>query len=49
MHEMRFSDVAFIEGGLSGVGMGCQLQRQLRLKHYMIYERAKDLFGRFWI
>ncbi|KAJ5593484.1 hypothetical protein N7537_010388 [Penicillium hordei] len=40
-----YSDVAIIGAGLSGIDMACQLQRQLRVSDYVIYDRAQELGG----
>lgn len=41
----RSSDVVIIGAGFSGVDMACQLQRQLGLTNYVIYDRASTLGG----
>lgn len=43
--EKLYSDVIIIGGGLSGIGMASQLQRQLRVSDYVIYDRARELGG----
>jgi cation diffusion facilitator CzcD-associated flavoprotein CzcO len=40
-----YSDVVIIGAGLSGIDIACQLQRQLRVSDYMIYDRARELGG----
>ncbi|KAJ5751408.1 uncharacterized protein N7511_008373 [Penicillium nucicola] len=40
-----YSDVVIIGAGLSGINMACQLQRQLRISDYVIYDRARELGG----
>lgn len=40
-----YNDVVIIGAGFSGVNMACQLQRQLGVTDYVIYERAQELGG----
>ncbi|KAH8178654.1 flavin-binding monooxygenase-like domain-containing protein [Sarocladium implicatum] len=40
-----YSDVVIIGAGISGINMACQLQRQLGVHDYVIYERAQELGG----
>ncbi|KAJ5766713.1 uncharacterized protein N7511_004329 [Penicillium nucicola] len=40
-----YSDVVIIGAGLSGIDMACQLQRQLHVNDYVIYDRARELGG----
>lgn len=40
-----YSDVVIIGAGLSGIDMACQLQRQLHVSDYVIYDRARELGG----
>ena len=40
-----YSDVVIIGAGLSGINMACQLQRQLGVSDYVIYDRAQELGG----
>ncbi|KAJ5865198.1 uncharacterized protein N7529_007114 [Penicillium soppii] len=40
-----YSDVVIIGAGLSGIDMACQLQRQLCVSDYVIYDRARELGG----
>lgn len=40
-----YSDVVIIGAGISGINMACQLQRQLGVHDYVIYERAQQLGG----
>lgn len=40
-----YSDVVIIGAGLSGIDMACQLQRQLHVRDYVIYDRAQELGG----
>lgn len=45
-NQTRFySDVVIIGAGLSGIDMACQLQRQLHVRDYVIYDRAQELGG----
>lgn len=39
------SDVVIIGAGLSGVNMACQLQRQLNVSNFVIYDRATEIGG----
>lgn len=40
-----YNDVVIIGAGLSGVNMACQLQRQLGITDFVIYDRAQELGG----
>ncbi|KAK4944410.1 hypothetical protein LTR66_014502, partial [Elasticomyces elasticus] len=40
-----YTDVVIIGAGLSGINMACQLQRQLCVSDYVIYDRARELGG----
>lgn len=40
-----YSDVVIIGAGLSGINMACQLQRQLQVTSFVIYDRAAELGG----
>ncbi|KAJ6118897.1 hypothetical protein N7471_013517 [Penicillium samsonianum] len=40
-----YSDVVIVGAGLSGIDMACQLQRQLCVSDYVIYDRARELGG----
>jgi cation diffusion facilitator CzcD-associated flavoprotein CzcO len=39
------SDVVIIGAGLSGINMACQLQRQLNVSDFIIYDRGSELGG----
>lgn len=39
------SNVVIIGAGLSGIDMACQLQRQLNVSDFMIYDRASEMGG----
>lgn len=39
------SDVVIIGAGISGIDMACQLQRQLNVSDFVIYDRASELGG----
>lgn len=39
------SDVVIIGAGLSGINMACQLQRQLNVSDFVIYDRASEMGG----
>ncbi|KAJ5898761.1 hypothetical protein N7495_003505 [Penicillium taxi] len=39
------SDVVIIGAGLSGINMACQLQRQLKVNDFVLYDRASELGG----
>ncbi|KAJ5642299.1 FAD/NAD(P)-binding domain-containing protein [Penicillium lividum] len=43
--DKLYSDVIIIGAGLSGIDMACQLQRQLKFRDYVIYDRATELGG----
>jgi cation diffusion facilitator CzcD-associated flavoprotein CzcO len=43
--ERLYSDVVIIGAGLSGINMACQLQRQLSVYDYVVYDRADELGG----
>ena len=43
--QKLYSEVVIIGAGLSGIDMACQLQRQLNVTDYMIYDRAAELGG----
>lgn len=42
---LLYNDVVIIGAGFSGINMGCQLQRQLGVTDYVIYDRARELGG----
>ncbi|KAJ5142496.1 uncharacterized protein N7515_001283 [Penicillium bovifimosum] len=44
-HKKLYSDVVIIGAGLSGIDMACQLQRQLCVSDYVVYDRAGELGG----
>ncbi|KAJ5151595.1 hypothetical protein N7492_009890 [Penicillium capsulatum] len=39
------SDVVIIGAGLSGINMACQLQRQLNVSNFVLYDRASEMGG----
>lgn len=39
------SDVVIIGAGISGIDMACQLQRQLNVSDFVLYDRASELGG----
>lgn len=43
--RVLYNDVVIIGAGFSGINMACQLQRQLGVTDYVIYDRAKGMGG----
>lgn len=41
--KILYGDIVIIGAGLSGIDTVCQLQRQLRVSDYVIYDRAREL------
>jgi NADPH-dependent glutamate synthase beta subunit-like oxidoreductase len=41
----RYSDVVIIGAGFSGINVACQLQRQLGVSDFTIYDRADEIGG----
>ena len=40
-----YSDVVIIGAGISGVNMACQLEKELKVSNYTIYDRASEIGG----
>lgn len=43
--SLLYNDVVIIGAGFSGINFACQLQKQLGLDNYLIYERGSAIGG----